>query len=108
MRNGVPGYGDDSFPMDWPATLDLLISLTGTGTVVVPGHGNPVGRDFAEEQRSAIGVVAETIRDLASKGVPVSDALGAAEWPYPVEELANAVRRGYGQLPLSARKLPLV
>jgi glyoxylase-like metal-dependent hydrolase (beta-lactamase superfamily II) len=108
MRNGVPGYGDDSFPMDWPATLDLLISLTGTGTVVVPGHGNPVGRDFAEEQRSAIGVVAETIRDLASKGVPMSDALGAAEWPYPVEELANAVRRGYGQLPLSARKLPLV
>jgi hypothetical protein len=67
-----------------------------------------VGRDFAEEQRSAVGVVAETIRDLASKGVPVSDALGAAEWPYPVEELANAVRRGYGQLPLSARKLPLV
>jgi glyoxylase-like metal-dependent hydrolase (beta-lactamase superfamily II) len=108
MRSGVPGYGDDSFPMDWPATLDLLISLTGTGTVVVPGHGNPVGRDFAEEQRSAIGVVAETIRDLASKGVPLSDALGAAEWPYPVEELASAVRRGYGQLPLSARKLPVV
>jgi glyoxylase-like metal-dependent hydrolase (beta-lactamase superfamily II) len=108
MRNGVPGYGDDCFPMDWPATLDLVISLTGAGTVVVPGHGDPVGRDFAEEQRSAIGVVAETIRDLASKGVPVRDALGAAEWPYPVEELANAVRRGYEQLPRSVRSLPLV
>ena len=53
-------------------------------------------------------MVAETIRDLASRGVPVRDALGAAEWPYPVEELANAVRRGYEQLPRTARTLPLI
>jgi hypothetical protein len=94
--------------MDWPATLDLVISLLGPGSVVVPGHGEPVGRDFAEEQRSAIGVVAETIRDLASKGVPVRDALAAAQWPYPVEQLEHAVRRGYAQLPPSARTLPLI
>ena len=65
----------------------------------MPGHGVPVDRDFVEEQRSAIGVVAETIRDLASRGVPVDDALAAAEWPYPAEELAHAVRRGYEHLP---------
>lgn len=108
LRSGVPGFGEDCFPMDWPATLDLVISLLGTGSVVVPGHGDPVGREFAEEQRTAIGVVAETIRGLASKGVPVRDAPGAAEWPYPVEELQHAVRRGYAQLPRSARTLPLI
>jgi glyoxylase-like metal-dependent hydrolase (beta-lactamase superfamily II) len=108
LRGGVPGFGDDCFPMEWPATLDLVISLLGSGSVVVPGHGDPVGRDFAEEQRSAIGVVAETIRDLASRGVPVRDALGAAEWPYPAEELEHAVRRGYEHLPRTARTLPLI
>jgi glyoxylase-like metal-dependent hydrolase (beta-lactamase superfamily II) len=107
-RNAVPGFGDDCFPMEWPATLDLLISLLTTDSVVVPGHGLPVGKDFVDEQRSAIGVVAETIRDLASRGVPVGDALAAAQWPYPAEDLATAVRRGYEHLPRSTRQLPLI
>ncbi len=105
---GMPGFGDDCFPMEWPTTLDLALSLTGAGTVIVPGHGAPVDRDFAQEQRSAIGVVAETIRDLAGRGVPLSEALAAAEWPYPAEALAAAVSRGYEQLPRMARRLPLV
>lgn len=108
LRNGVPGFGDDCFPLDWPLTLDLVLGLTTSRSVVVPGHGAPVDRDFVEEQRSAIGVVAETIRDLAGRGVPLDQALAAAEWPYPREELADAVRRGYEQLPRSQRRLPLV
>jgi len=108
IRNGVPGFGEDCYPMDWPLSLDIVLGLTGSSSVVVPGHGAPVDRDFVEEQRNAIGVVAETIRDLATRGVPVADALEAAEWPYPREELAHAVRRGYEQLPLSQRRLPLV
>ena len=94
--------------MEWPATLDLVVGLLTVDSVVVPGHGLPVAREFVEEQRSAIGVVAETIRDLATRGVPVADALQAADWPYPREQLADAVRRGYEQLPRSARQLPLI
>jgi glyoxylase-like metal-dependent hydrolase (beta-lactamase superfamily II) len=108
QRNAVPGFGDDSFPMEWPATLDLVIGLLTASSVVVPGHGLPVDLDFVQEQRSAVGVVAETIRDLASRGVPVGDALEAAEWPYPREELARAVRRGYEHLPRTTRTLPLI
>jgi glyoxylase-like metal-dependent hydrolase (beta-lactamase superfamily II) len=108
VRSAVPGFGDDCFPMDWPATLDLVVGLLTESSTVVPGHGLPVGRDFVEEQRSAVGVVAETIRDLAGRGVAVDDALTAAEWPYPREHLAVAVRRGYEQLPRGARQLPLI
>jgi glyoxylase-like metal-dependent hydrolase (beta-lactamase superfamily II) len=108
VRGGVPGYGEDCFPMEWPGTLDLLIGLLTADSVVVPGHGRPVGREFVEEQRGAIGVVAETIRDLASRGVAVREALDQAPWPYPQEELANAVRRGYEHLPRTSRTLPLI
>lgn len=107
-RSAVPGYGDDCHPLAWPLTLDLVTGLLGPGTRVVPGHGAPVDRDFVTEQRAAIGVVAETIRDLAARGVPVENALAAGTWPYPREELATAVRRGYAQLPRAPRHLPLV
>jgi glyoxylase-like metal-dependent hydrolase (beta-lactamase superfamily II) len=107
-ESGAPAYGDDSFPMDWPLSLDLVLDLVGAGTVVVPGHGAPVDRAFVEEQRAAIGVVAETIRDLASRGVGVEEALEATQWPYPSEVLGHAVRLGYEHLPRSQKRLPLL
>ena len=55
-----------------------------------------------EDQRNAIGVVAETIRDLATRGVRVDQALDAGTWPYPKEHLAAAVRRGSEHLPGAA------
>jgi glyoxylase-like metal-dependent hydrolase (beta-lactamase superfamily II) len=108
LRQGVPGYGADCYPLEWPLTLDLVVGLLTPHSVVVPGHGRPVDRDFVSEQRSAIGVVAETVRDLAGRGVPREQALEQAQWPYPPEELAEAVRRGYEHLPRSARQLPLI
>ncbi|MEP9361390.1 MBL fold metallo-hydrolase [Nocardioides sp. CN2-186] len=106
-RNGVPGFGGDCYPLEWPHSLDIVLSLSTSSTVVVPGHGAPVDREFVEEQRNAIGIVAQTIRDLAARGVPVDQALDAAEWPYPREELAAAVRRGYGHLSRNEKRLPL-
>lgn len=107
-ESSPPWFNDDCWPMDWPLSLDLVLGLATSGTVVVPGHGSPVDRDFVEEQRNTIGVVAETIRDLATRGVPVDQALDAGEWPWPKDHLATAVRRGYEQLPRTQKRLPLV
>ena len=107
-QGNPPGFNDDCHPMEWPLTLDVVLSLTTSSSVVVPGHGAVVDREFVEVQRNEIGIVAETIRDLATRGVPVDDALAAAEWPYPREALGDAVRRGYDQLPRSQKRLPLV
>ena len=103
-----PAYGEDSYPLEWPATLDLLADLIGPDTVVVPGHGAPVGKEYVEQQRADQGVLAETIRDLASRGVPLVDALAAVEWPYDAAVLEHAVRLGYEHLPRSAKTLPLL
>lgn len=107
-ESAPPSLGADCWPMEWPRSLDLVIDLLAADTVVVPGHGAPVDRDFVTEQRDTLGVVAETIRDLAARGVPVGDALAAAEWPWEVDRLADAVRRGYEQLPRSQKRLPLL
>ncbi len=105
--SGPPAYGEDSYPLEWPATLDLVLQLTGPGTVVVPGHGAPVDRVFVEDQRDGVGAVAETVRGLAASGVGPEEALGRAEWPFPAEGLAHAVRRAYAHLPVGSRQLPM-
>lgn len=107
-ESGHPAYGEDSYPLEWPRALDLVLQLLGPSTTVVPGHGATVDRTFVEEQRAAIGVVAETVRHLASSGVPADRALAEGSWPYPAEHLASAVARAYAHLPREAKRLPLL
>ena len=96
-----------SWPLEWPTTLDLVLGLMTDATVVVPGHGKVVDKDFVQDQRIELGVIAETIRDLAARGVPVDQALATGEWPWERERLESAVRKGYEQLPRGHRQLPL-
>lgn len=103
-----PFIGDDSFPLEWPLTLDLVLGLMTDDTVVVPGHGRLVDKDFVHEQRGELGVIAETVRDLAGRGVPAGQALEAGEWPWDPRLLASAVRLGYEHLPRSQKRLPLI
>jgi glyoxylase-like metal-dependent hydrolase (beta-lactamase superfamily II) len=107
-RDATPGFGPDCWPLEWPLTLDVVLGLATSSTVVVPGHGGVVDRDFVEQQRNDIGIVAETVRDLAGRGVPAAEALGAAEWPFDPTYLGDAVRRGYDQLPRAQKRLPLI
>ncbi|GAA4693613.1 MBL fold metallo-hydrolase [Nocardioides nanhaiensis] len=105
---GGPGFGEDCWPLEWPHSLDIVLGLLTSTSTVVPGHGAPVDRDFVEEQRNAIGVVAQTVRDLAARGVPASQALEATTWPYPAEHLVHAVNRGYAHLSRGEKRLPMV
>lgn len=107
-ESGPPAYAEDSFPLEWPATLDVIGQLTSAHTRVVPGHGAPVGREFLERQRGEVGQVAQQIHDLAAAGVPLERAFVAATWPFPETTIREALRRGYPQLPNPSRQLPLV
>ncbi len=102
-----PSFGGDCHPLEWAPSLDLVISLLTESSVVVPGHGAVIDLAFVQDQRNDIGTVGETIRDLAGRGVSQGDALAACDWPYPREQLVEAVRRGYDQLPRGGRQLPL-
>lgn len=97
-ESAPPAFGDDSYPLDWPGTLDRVAGLFDPDTVVVPGHGAVVDATFVVRQRAGLCRVADTIRDLFAAEVPVADALGSATWPWPAQGLESAVVRGYAQL----------
>jgi glyoxylase-like metal-dependent hydrolase (beta-lactamase superfamily II) len=106
-QGAPPSYGDDCWPLAWPESLDMAGQMTTATTTVVPGHGAVVDQRFLHEQRRDLGVVAETIYELARQGVGVAEASAHDEWPFPRESLGHAVRRGYEHLPPAARRLPL-
>ena len=55
---GPPSFGPDSVPAEWPGTLDAVIGLMTATTLAVPGHGEPVDREFVFEQRGRIAAQA--------------------------------------------------
>jgi glyoxylase-like metal-dependent hydrolase (beta-lactamase superfamily II) len=66
---GPPSFGADSVPDEWPATLDAVIGLMTATTLAVPGHGEPVDREFVFEQRGWIAAQA------AQMGAPPGSTL---------------------------------
>jgi len=109
-ESAPPSYGEDSFPFEWPDTLNNVVGMMTTTTKVVPGHGAVVDVDFARDQAIDLGSVANTISALHHAGTPLDDALKHTEdWPWPVDKLQDAIRRGYQLLGRPQRpSLPLL
>ena len=94
-----PWIGKDSWPLEWPTTLDVLLESITAQTLVVPGHGEAVDRPFVQTQRDEIDQIAATVRTLASLNVSVDRAPAEGEWPWAVDErIVNAVTRGFEAL----------
>lgn len=95
---GPPWYGPDSLPHEWAATLDGVIGLMTGATLAVPGHGDPVDREFVFDARSRVAAVSGELTRLVESGVAQADALAAGSWAYPAEHVAEGVAPGYAAL----------
>ena len=51
---GPPSFGQDAVSDEWAGTLDGLVGLMTERTVAVPGHGDPVNREFVFSQRGEV------------------------------------------------------
>ena len=109
-ESAPPSYGQDSFPLEWPDTIDRVIGLLSDTSKVVPGHGAVVDAEFVREQAGHLGTVANTISGLHHAGTSLDDALKHTDdWPWPLEHLQDAIKRGYEALGTPRRPtLPLL
>jgi glyoxylase-like metal-dependent hydrolase (beta-lactamase superfamily II) len=99
-ESGPPCYGSGCFPLDWPVTVNRLLALLAAGDVLVPGHGQPVGKPFVLAQQEQLARVADLIREIYDGGVLAGKAIAAGGdgWALPVDGLAPAIEEGYAQL----------
>jgi glyoxylase-like metal-dependent hydrolase (beta-lactamase superfamily II) len=96
-ESGPPMYGSGCFPLEWPGTSAALAERLGAAEVIVPGHGEPVTREFVQAQQADLAAVADLIIELHAAGVPVDEALaaGSGRWPFPPEGLDAAIAAAY-------------
>jgi glyoxylase-like metal-dependent hydrolase (beta-lactamase superfamily II) len=94
-ESGPPSFGD-AYPLEWSGTLAGLLRLTSPGTVVVPGHGAPVGRDFVAGQHADLVQLEWLIREGDANSSPAEAV--AARAPFDRDTALTAVRRGYQQI----------
>ncbi len=92
---GPPMFGD-AYPLEWPETLARLLRLASPHTVVVPGHGAVVDRDFVARQHADLVRMEWLIREGDANDSPAEAV--AAHAPFGPATALTAVRRGYRQI----------
>lgn len=98
LVEAAPWWGPDSLPHAWGSTLDGVIGLMTATSRAVPGHGEPVDREFVFGTRGRVAAVSGEILHLVETGVAEADALAAGSWPYPDDHVADAIAPGYAAL----------
>jgi glyoxylase-like metal-dependent hydrolase (beta-lactamase superfamily II) len=94
IENGAPPSFGDSYPLDWPATVERLLPLA-TGAVV-PGHGNVGDRGFLEDQLASFRSLAELARQIHAGTTSIEAAIVAA--PFGPTTPRDAFERALAQL----------
>lgn len=89
----APSFGD-SFPLEWPATVERLLPLA-TG-VVVPGHGSIGERAFVEEQLGAFRRLVKLARAVHDGSLELEAAM--AERLFQGSTPDDAFERALAQL----------
>lgn len=92
----VPSFGD-GYPLDWVATASALVPLISG--VVVPGHGDHAGPEFAAGQAASFATLVALARDVHAGELSLEMALAAHPFPEsPPEDARPAFRRTLKQL----------
>ncbi|MEU7528227.1 MBL fold metallo-hydrolase [Saccharothrix sp. NPDC042600] len=89
VEQGAPPQFGDAFPQGWPAALDGILALDAP--IVLPGHGEPVDRDFVRAQRADLAAVARLCREVA--GGALTPAQAVERSPYPEDFTLSALSR---------------
>jgi glyoxylase-like metal-dependent hydrolase (beta-lactamase superfamily II) len=90
-----PDFGDAS-PLEWPEAVATLLRACGPDTIVVPGHGAVVDRDFVTRQHADLAALDWLIREAHADGATVESA--ASRGPFPRSVTRTAVSRGFAAL----------
>jgi glyoxylase-like metal-dependent hydrolase (beta-lactamase superfamily II) len=108
---GPPAFGTDCHLREWPSAVDGILGLVGEDTILVPGHGEPMDRLAAFQQRAEISALYGQVEYLIGRGVKMADAYEEGEWPFDETTVREVLPMAYAELAAAGivprRQLPL-
>jgi len=111
-QGAFPDVGPDTDLKAWPSALDGVLGVLTPETIVVPGHGDPVGFEFTIRQRGEIAGTYSQVEDLYTRRVPLQDAWAAASWLWDEPTVRGLLPHVYAGLAAAGtsqtRTLPLL
>lgn len=96
--SGPPSFGDDCHLKEWPSAVDGILGLVTEHTVIVPGHGRPMDRLAGFTQRAEISGLYGQVEYLVGRGVKLTEAYEAGEWPFDEATVRAVLPLAYAQL----------
>jgi len=100
VEAGPPQFDETSSLRGWVQSLDALHGLLKHTTVVVPGHGSPLGPDEVTRFRSGLAALQDQAEYTFQQGVPADQAYGydKLEWPWDRDTVHRAIEVAYREL----------
>jgi glyoxylase-like metal-dependent hydrolase (beta-lactamase superfamily II) len=95
---GAPDFGPDCHLREWPSAVDGILGLVGEHTILVPGHGQPMARIAAFQQRAEISGLYGQVEYLIGRGVRLPEAYEEGEWPFDEDVVRKVLPLAYAQL----------
>lgn len=92
-EGATPSFGD-SYPLEWPGTVERLLPLAAGA--VVPGHGAVGDRAFVERQLAEFRAVESLARRVHAGDLDIEAAITAS--PYSTETSQEPLERALAQL----------
>ncbi len=89
VEQGAPPQFGDAYPQTWPAALDGILAFDAP--IVVPGHGDPVDRDFVDAQRLELVEIARLCHEVKVGTLTPEQAVERS--PYPEHFTRTALQR---------------
>ncbi|MFC7342245.1 MBL fold metallo-hydrolase [Saccharopolyspora griseoalba] len=89
VEQGGPPDFEDAHPLRWPAAVDAVLALKAR--TIVPGHGDPVGPEFARGQRDELARLAELCAAHRAGRLTAPEAV--RDSPFPAETTRAALLR---------------
>ena len=94
LEAGATPSFDDAYPLDWPWTVERLLSHVRGA--VVPGHGDVGDRAFVEAQLAAFRSIADLAREIHEGRLDLDAAIAMS--PFSPETSRQPLERGLAQL----------
>jgi len=100
VEDGPPQFDETSSFLGWMNTLDALNSMLHDDTVIIPGHGHPLGPDDVARFRSGCATIWDTADWAYTQGIPEDEVYdrGTLEWPWDRGVVEQGVAVAYREL----------